>query len=99
MGQQHSEFNETTDLYLEILQEAQRVEDKKLVKIIRKRLRQMRQPVYATPNGCEIIMFPKLFNPPYAPLKEPMFWPKQAFAHIAFILAGYLLLLTGNTLM
>ena len=29
MAEQFNEFNETTDLYLEILREAQRIEDKK----------------------------------------------------------------------
>jgi hypothetical protein len=95
----HTEFNETTDLYLEILREAQKIEDKKLVRIIQSRLRQVRQPVYATPNGCRIIAFPRLFAQSFPQLKKPRFWPKLAYTQIAMIIAGYLLLLTGHTLM
>ena len=99
MAEQFTEFSETTDLYLEILREAQRIEDKKLVRIIQRRLRQVRQPVYATSNGCQIIAFPRLFIPPFPQLKKPQFWPKLAYKQIAIIIAGYLLLLTGHTFM
>ena len=98
MAEQYTEFNETTDLYLEILREAQKIEDKKLVHIIQSRLRQVRQPVYATSNGCQIIAFPRLFMPSLPQLKKPRFWPKLAYAQIAVIIAGYLLLLTGHSL-
>ena len=98
MADRYTEFNETTDLYLEILQEAQEIEDKKLIELIRNRLRQMHQPVYATPDGCQIILFPKLLIPQCRILKESRFWPKQALAHIGIILSFYLLMLTGHTL-
>ena len=99
MVDRYTEFNETTDMYLEILQEAQKVEDKKLIEIIRSRLRQMHEPVYATPDGCQIILFPRLLIPSCQRLNEPRFWPKQALAHIAIILSTYLIMLTGHTLM
>ena len=98
MVDRYTEFNETTDLYLELLQEAQEIEDKKLIELIRNRLRQMHQPVYATPDGCQIILFPKLLIPSCTILKESRFWPKQALAHICIMVSAYLLMLTGHTL-
>ena len=52
-------FCQTTDLYLEMLREAQRVEDKKLVQLIRRRLKHMGRSPKFTSAGCEIICFPR----------------------------------------
>ncbi len=53
------EFNETTDLYLDILIEAQKLEDKKLIQLIRRRLENIEPSPPATGGGCKIIMFPR----------------------------------------
>lgn len=98
MADQFIEYSETTDLYMEILQEAQRVEDKKLVEMIRRRLGQLRQPIYTSPDGCQIIVFPKSFLPPDSSEAETRFWPKQKYSEIAILLAFYLLVLSGHTL-
>lgn len=52
-------FNETNDLYQEMLMSAQRMEDKKLVRLIKQRL----ECIEASPTGaarkCKVIMFPR----------------------------------------
>ncbi len=92
------EFNETTDLYQEILREAQRMEDKKLVEMIKQRLETIAPPPLVATGGCEIIMFPRRFNPPFQPLDEPKFWPRVEFAQLAAICTAYLLFIMGCAL-
>jgi hypothetical protein len=93
-----NEFSETTDLYLEILQEAQQIEDKKLIRIIRQRLMHSDPNNYQTNDGCEIILFPAHAAAPVNPQDTPRFWPKFAFAQLGILLFTYLLLLTGHSL-
>ncbi len=59
MPEPMEEFNETTDLYLEILMEAQRMEDKKLIHLVKQRLETMAPAPPPTRGGCKIIMFPR----------------------------------------
>ncbi len=53
------EFNETTDLYLEILVNAQRMEDKKLIRLIKQRLESVDASSSPPTRRCKIIMFPR----------------------------------------
>lgn len=97
MSDKSMEFNETTDLYLEILQEAQQVEDMKLIRIIRQRLMYTGPGSYLTADGCEIIFFPA--PTPVNPPDTSRFWPKFAFAQLGILLATYLLILiTGHSI-
>ncbi len=57
------EFNETTDLYLEILLEAQKMEDKKLIELIKQRLEFIEPSPPPTTGKCKIIAFPRRFVP------------------------------------
>jgi hypothetical protein len=91
------EYNETTDLYLEILREAQKIEDKKLIMMIRDRLANYGWNSFSTPEGCEIIPFPCKFTPPAQPM-ESRFWPKMEALQMTLIFFMYLLLVTGHLL-
>ena len=98
MSDKSMEFNETTDLYLEILQDAQQVEDRKLIRIIRQRLMYTGPGSYLTTDGCEIIFFPAPAAAPVNPSDTSRFWPKFAFAQLGIILATYLLIvITGHS--
>ena len=85
-----------TDLYLEMLREAQRVEDKKLVRLIRDRLRHSAHPPVLTSGGCEIIGFPRRVCAPIVvpPIKDLPFWPRFGFGQIAAFAAIYCLLIS-----
>ncbi len=89
------EFIETTDLYQEMLREAQKLEDKRLIEMIKQRLEYIAPPPLATTGGCEIIMFPRRFNPPRQPVRESKFWPKVEFVQLAAISSAYLLFIMG----
>ena len=91
-------FCPTTDLYLEMLREAQRVEDKKLVRLIRRRLRHMGRPPKRTSAGCEIICFPRfIYSPVPAPLEDLPFWPRFGFGQIAVFAIVYGLLISCHS--
>ncbi len=88
-------FCPTTDLYLEMLREAQRVEDKKLVRLIRDRLRHAGRSPALTSAGCEIICFPRrVCGPITAPIEDLPFWPRFGFGQIAAFAAIYCLLIS-----
>lgn len=93
MAKQIDSYNETTDMYLEILRKAQEIEDKKLVQMIRVRLRDMRAPTTDTKDGCQLIVFPRT---PLAiqPVVQSDLWPRFELQHIVAILCAYLLLIT-----
>ena len=55
-------FCQTTDLYLEMLREAQRVEDKKLVALIRRRLKHAAL-LYGRPPAAKSFVFPGTLIP------------------------------------
>jgi hypothetical protein len=91
-------FCQTTDLYLEMLREAQRVEDKKLVALIRRRLKHAARPPVRTPAGCEIICFPRhVYSPMSAPIEDLPFWPRFGFGQIAAFATIYFLLISCHS--
>ena len=92
------EYNETTDLYLEILREAQKIEDKKLIMMIKERLEDSGWNSFLTPEGCEIIPFPCTFTQPAQPV-ESRFWPKMEALQMILIFFMYLLFVSGNLLL
>ena len=95
MPEQVETFCQTTDLYLEMLREAQRVEDKKLVALIRRRLKHTGRPPVLTPTGCEIIFFPRrVYSPMPAPIEDLPFWPRFGFGQIAAFGTIYFLLIS-----
>ena len=96
MADKFDEFNETTDIYLEMLQEAQQIEDRKLILMIHRRLRDLKHASRLTAHGCEIITFPHSFSPTIAPIQDGQFWPKFAHSQIAAILFSYILLVLSN---
>ena len=88
-------FCQTTDLYLEMLREAQRVEDKKLVQMIRRRLKCGACAPLLTTSGCEIIAFPRpAYTPMSAPIEDLPFWPRFGLGQIAVFAAIYGLLVS-----
>ena len=88
-------FCPTTDLYLEMLREAQRVEDRKLVRLIRNRLRHAGRPPALSSAGCEIICFPRrVCGPIVAPIEDLPFWPRFGFGQIAAFAAVYCLFIS-----
>ena len=88
-------FCQTTDLYLEMLREAQRVEDKKLVRLIRRRLKHMSRPPKFTSTGCEVICFPRsIYSPMPAPIEDRPFWPRFGFGQILVFAVAYGLLIS-----
>lgn len=96
MGERLEPFNQTTDLYLEMLREAQKVEDKKLILMIRRRLRNLRRSPAITGTGCEIIFFPRSVPPLASPVEDHPFWPSPCYVHILIFAALYLLLIIGH---
>jgi len=91
-------YSETTDLYREILREAQRIEDKKLIRIIQQRLKNLGNVSCFTSSGCEIISFPGSMNIPLHPPEDRPFWPKFDHIQIVIILIAYLLLITTHSI-
>lgn len=76
-------YVETKDIYLEILWQAQRVEDQKLVALIKKRLVQGVDKVSSTEPCGKIIPFPVLASGNLSmtglplPQEEPSLWPRR----------------------
>lgn len=95
MATQNDIYNETTNLYLDILREAQQVEDRKLIWMIRSRLKELREPTMATTDGCEVILFPRTVMPAVVPVEERDFWPKLALQQIAVIFSSYSIVVTA----
>ena len=100
-------FDETTDLYLEILRSAQKVEDRKLIRLIGTRLREIGQIIPSTDESCEIILFPGAYShvvlPRPAPASSPVpesapFWPRFAFRQTVWALSGCAALILGGLL-
>ncbi|MGD9368997.1 MAG: hypothetical protein PVH87_25050 [Desulfobacteraceae bacterium] len=89
MPDKYLNFDETTDQYLQILREAQRVEDKKLVEMIRSRLKQKATRILATGSGCEIIMFPRTWAPSMLLRQERQLWPRQPVAQGLALCGSY----------
>jgi len=97
------EYNETTDLYLQILREAQRIEDKRLIHLIQQRLRQLgKAAAVCSDSRGNVILFPQCCSFPAPALcssyTEPRFWLKSTFLQLAIYLLAYLLLISTHTL-
>ena len=91
-------FNETTDLYLQLLRKAQEVEDPRLVGMILKRLKQGVPHPVVTDSGCVIIPFPVSDSWSEPQPAESRFWPKVAIAQVGCLVALYTLLIVGHSL-
>lgn len=92
------QYIETTNLYWEMLWKAQRVEDKKLVRLIRRRLlTPKRQPCH-DPGPCRIIPFPAPVAVAVPLPKETAFsfWPKYPLTGTLSFLAAYFMLIAVN---
>ncbi len=77
MNEPMEAYNETTDLYKEILRgEAQRIEDKRLIRIIQQRLKSLGNVSCFTSSGCEVIYFPGSMALPIEPCEDRPFWPQ-----------------------
>ena len=98
MSESYEPFFQTTDLYLEMLRDAQRVEDRKLVRMIRQRLKHARQVPVLTPCGCEIIFFPRMEIPGRPPIEDLPFWPRRLARELLVLAAGYALLIVSLTI-
>lgn len=97
MSEQARTFCQTTDLYLQMLREAQRVEDKKLIQLIRCRLKHVAHPPIQTSTGCEIISFPRhVYVAVPSTIKDLPFWPRFGFGQAA-VLAAALFLITYHS--
>ena len=86
------DFNETTDLYLQILRDAQFVEDKKLIRMVKERLKQ--NPCAAdgpSPPVGEIIPFPCTGHPGVINAKDTTVIFREGFTHLMAIITIYLL--------
>ena len=86
------QYIETTDLYLEMLWQAQRVEDRKLIGMLHQRLMNLTAPQKSAAMMCRIIPFP--VRRPQAPLADtvPAFWPARPVTGTLAWLATYCLL-------
>jgi hypothetical protein len=97
MIRMHEDFNETTDLYLQLLRKAQEVEDPRLVGMILERLKEGAPHLLTAETGCVVIPFPMAAVRPSVRIPEPRFWPRVAAAQIGYIVAIYVLLLVGHS--
>ncbi|MDM8525634.1 hypothetical protein QUF80_19870 [Desulfococcaceae bacterium HSG8] len=93
------EYSQTRDIYLEILREAQKVEDRKLIKMVIQRMKDTQMPLYVAETGSNIIPFPIPFVLPIQPIEElpRQIWPKNTLAHLVAMLTGYLLLIATSS--
>ncbi|MBL0713250.1 MAG: hypothetical protein JJV98_06070 [Desulfosarcina sp.] len=99
MAESYEPFYQTTDIYLEMLREAQRVEDRKLIRMIRQRLKHARQAPIFTTGGCEIIFFPRAEMPCHPLIQDLPFWPQRVVRQLIVLAAGYGLLIFTHTLL
>ena len=94
-------YSETRDVYLEILHDAQKVEDRKLIALIGSRLREFSLAEATLDSGCKIIPFPASYSVAADPYqcKVPevnTFWPRFGFRHILWLLFCYVVLILGG---
>lgn len=84
-------YNETTDLYQQMLWTARRMEDQKLVELILKRLKTGTESVVTTAAGCQVIAFPASCVHPrcISAAGDAQNWPRQPLLQTASILVGY----------
>ena len=98
MSESYEPFYQTTDIYLEMLRDAQRVEDRKLIRMIRRRLKSVRQAPEFTPAGCEIIFFPRAAVPCPPPIEDRPFWPRRLLRELLVMVAGYTFLVASHVI-
>lgn len=96
---QSFEYNETTDLYLDILHEAQKIEDKKLIRMIKDRLVHCDWKPFPASEECEIIPFPGSFPPTFQTDEECRFWPKLDVLQMLLIFLAYLILVSSQLIL
>jgi len=92
MPNHSSGYNETTDIYLQILWTAQKMEDQKLVCIIKERLKaETNALLYTTEGECQVLPFPCSFaTPTPIPLREETIaWPRQPLLQTLSIFGCY----------
>jgi hypothetical protein len=92
------QYVETTDLYLEMLWQAQRVEDRKLVSLLHQRLLHLTSAQHPNPVPCRIIPFPVLRAMAPATVSDPAFWPVRPATSVLAYLASYCLLIFSGVL-
>ncbi len=97
MAESYEPFYPNTDIYLEMLREAQRVEDRKLIRMIRRRLVHARRSPVFTAGGCQIIFFPRTEIPGHPPIEDLPFWPRRLARELVLFAAGYALLILSHT--
>ena len=98
MSESYESYYQPTDLYLEMLRDAQRIEDRKLIRLIRRRLKHARQAPVLTPCGCEDIFFPRPAVPCPPPIEDLPFWPRRLMRELFVLAAGYALLIFTHTI-
>lgn len=98
MSESYEPFYQTTDIYLEMLREAQRLEDRKLIRMIRRRLKHLRQAPVLTPCGCEVIFFPRAEMPCPPTIEDLPFWPRRLLRELVVLAAGYAFLIATHAL-
>ena len=69
--------DEFIGLYLEIMEGADRMGDKPLGDLVRRKLRVLGAGLHQPPEGCRIIPFPGCFAPPVEAFNPPLDWPPQ----------------------
>jgi hypothetical protein len=90
MATEKDQYIETTNLYWEMLWKAQKVEDKNLVALIRKRLSALPVKKQTLTVSCRIIPFPLQSRPlPQMQDTGHLFWPTQPLASALSFMAGY----------
>ena len=92
------EFNETNDLYLQMLRRAQEVEDPRLVSMILERLKSGSEHPATIDSACVVIPFPIHIARPESSEEKFPFWPRLASAQIGVIVMVYSLLIIGHSL-
>ncbi len=91
------QYIETTNLYWEMLWKAQRIEDRKLVHLIRRRLQDIKSR--PCPEPCRIIPFPVPASIVAAPLLYESafsFWPKYPLTGPLSFVAAYFMIIAAN---
>ncbi len=102
MKTRFDEYHENADLYLEMLRDAQLVEDLKLVRMIKRRLETASECVHDQAlTNCKIIQFPCYAAMPMQPIErqQSVFWPQFAGTQVAFISVSYLCIVMGRLLL
>ena len=93
-----SGYNDTTDLYRQILWSAQKIEDRKLIAMIKERLTNQALPLGEESLPCEVIPFPGVYHPRPASESGPQLWPSRPQFQALLLFAGYWSVITLSLL-